>query len=182
MSEGVSSIRLFGTAEDSIVDGPGLRYSIFVQGCSHHCPGCHNFESQDKEGGYVSSIDELLDEIEANQIIQGVTLSGGEPLEQSEACYALARALKMRQCNIWLYTGYLFEDILKEKPDKTALDLLKLCDVVVDGPFVEKLHSHELQWRGSANQRVIDVQKSLVQAEVVLWESHDCYPEVPSSW
>ncbi len=105
------TIRLYGTASDSIVDGPGLRYAVFVQGCSHACPGCHNPESQPTEGGTECSIDELVAAIRANGLVRNVTLSGGEPFEQAPAAAELARRLKALGYGIWTYTGYLYEDL-----------------------------------------------------------------------
>lgn len=175
-------IRLYGTATDSIVDGIGLRFSVFTQGCPHQCSGCHNPESQLFEGGTLRAINELATEIEANRLIQGVTLSGGEPLEQAEACFVLARRLKEKGLNIWIYTGYLFEDIIAGNLGEAAKELLSVCDVLVDGPFVESLHSYDLQWRGSSNQRIIDLPSSLEQRRAVLWQHEDSFPEAPASW
>ena len=106
-------ISLYGTVPDSIVDGPGLRYAVFVQGCSHNCPGCHNPESQPVEGGTVTALDDLLADIEANGLVHDVTLSGGEPFEQPAACAILARALKERGYGVWSYSGYLYDDLSK---------------------------------------------------------------------
>ena len=106
-----TTISLFGTVPDSIVDGPGLRYAVFVQGCSHHCPGCHNPESQPAEGGTETTLAALLADIRANGLVHDVTLSGGEPFEQPEACAALAAALKREGYGIWCYTGYLYDDL-----------------------------------------------------------------------
>ena len=100
-------IRIFGVVEESIVDGPGIRYSIFVQGCSHGCPGCHNPESHSPKGGELRSIESVLGGIRSNKLIAGVTLSGGEPFEQPHACAALAQQLKADGYNIWTFTGYL---------------------------------------------------------------------------
>ncbi|MGI6105332.1 MAG: anaerobic ribonucleoside-triphosphate reductase activating protein [Raoultibacter sp.] len=177
-----SDILLYGTQEDSIVDGPGLRFCIFTQGCKHNCPGCHNPESQNLEGGYKASLESLYEEIRANKIIQGVTFSGGEPLLQTRACLALAKQLSQQGFNIWLYSGYLYEDIMGGSLGSEARELLSYCDVLVDGPFIESLHVYDLLWRGSTNQRVIDIKKSAQAGQVTLWESHDDYPTAPSSW
>ncbi|MEG1397207.1 MAG: anaerobic ribonucleoside-triphosphate reductase activating protein [Raoultibacter sp.] len=176
------SLRLFGTAEDSIVDGPGLRYSVFTQGCSHGCAGCHNPESQPACGGFAMSVDALLEQIGANKLTRAVTLSGGEPFDQCAGCLALARALKERGYNVWIYSGYLFEDLLAGNPDPLAPEILRICDVLVDGPYLEALNSYELMWRGSSNQRVIDLPKSLSSDTVVLWEHHESFPIKPQSW
>jgi anaerobic ribonucleoside-triphosphate reductase activating protein len=182
-----STLRLFGTVCDSIVDGPGLRFSVFVQGCAHACPGCHNLESQDYAGGHNVRVDELFSKICENKLICGVTLSGGEPLDQSATCLLLVKQLKEAGQNVWLYTGYRIEEVLAGALGQEAIDLVKLCDVVVDGPFVQDLFSHTLRWKGSSNQRVIDMQKTIAAqpesfCNVVLWESQDSYPSLPFPW
>lgn len=106
-------INLYGAVPDSIVDGPGLRYAVFVQGCSHGCPGCHNPESQLREGGTLTTTDAVLAEIRANGLVRDVTLSGGEPFEQAAACAHLARQLKAEGYGVWTYTGYLWEDLAR---------------------------------------------------------------------
>lgn len=181
-SQEPATIRLYGTAVDSIVDGPGLRFAVFVQGCTHACPGCHNPESQPACAGTVESIDSLVASIEANGLVGGVTLSGGEPFEQCAACLVLARRLKERGYGIWIYSGYLYEDLLEGRPDPLAPDLLSCCDVLVDGPFVQELNSYDLTWKGSSNQRVIDLAVSRAAGRVVLWQTSDSFPEVPASW
>ncbi len=173
------TIRLYGTAPDSIVDGPGLRYAVFVQGCSHHCPGCHNESSQPFDGGTVERIDDVVERILANKLVQGVTLSGGEPFEQPAACAEIARQMRERGLNIWTYSGYTYEDLLAMPK---AQELLEASDVLVDGPFVQALHSYDLSWRGSSNQRVIDLNQTRAQGHVVLWESHETFPTKPASW
>lgn len=201
------TISLFGTVPDSIVDGPGLRYAVFVQGCSHGCPGCHNPESQPAEGGTVTAISDLLADIEANGLVHDVTLSGGEPFEQPEACAVLARALKERGYGVWSFTGYLYEDLLRRAQaaraerarreeaglagealpegiatDLAVGDLLDAIDVLVDGPFVESRKSLELKWCGSSNQRLIDVPATRHTGSVTLWRPTDFNLEKPSNW
>lgn len=176
------TIRLYGTADDSIVDGPGLRFAVFVQGCTHACPGCHNPESQPKEGGSLCRIADLYAQIEANPIIHGVTLSGGEPFEQCGACLALAQLLKPQGYGLWVYSGYLYEELIKGIPDPLAPDLLALCDVLVDGPYVQQLASRALVWRGSANQRIIDLKATRRIGSVQLWHEHTDFPKPPPSW
>lgn len=185
-------MRLFGAASDSIVDGPGLRFSVFVQGCSHQCPGCHNKGSWPIDGGQEYSIDQVEQRIRENKLIHDVTLSGGEPFEQAPACAELARRLKADGYGIWVYTGYLYENLLECAAGKGPLAdalvpdavgaLLESADVLVDGPFVESLHSYDLNWRGSSNQRVIDLVKTRKSGEVVLWEQSFTVPKRPSSW
>lgn len=178
----MTTLRMYGTAPESIVDGPGLRFSVFVQGCSHHCPGCHNPESQPAEGGYLCDTSELIHQIHENRLIHGVTLTGGEPFEQTEGMLALARELKAEGYNLWIYSGYLYEDLLTGHPHEKAPELLAQCDVLVDGPFIEALNSYDLQWKGSSNQRVIDLPASLKQGEVVLWHQETLEFAAPSSW
>ncbi len=176
-------ISLFGTVPDSIVDGPGLRYAVFVQGCSHGCPGCHNPESQPAEGGTVTAIADLLADIEANGLVHDVTLSGGEPFEQPAACAALARELKRRGYGGWSYSGYLYEDLERRAAEEPAIaDLLDAIDVLVDGPFVESRKSLELKWCGSSNQRLIDVPATRRTGSVQLWHPASFTLERPANW
>lgn len=209
-------INLYGAVSDSIVDGPGLRYAVFTQGCSHGCPGCHNPESQPFCGGTPTAVEEIIANVQANGLVQGVTLSGGEPFEQPVACAELAVRLKQLGYNIWAYTGFLYEDLLRfaegsadavgapgatgagtiAVPKGVMLDggetvgdvqaavrtLLENVDVLVDGPFVKSKKSLGLQYRGSSNQRVIDVPASLKNGSVVLWKKAESFPTKPPSW
>ncbi len=159
-------IRLFGTANDSIVDGPGIRYAVFVQGCPHRCVGCHNPLSHDYNGGYLKDIDQLAEEIKANPLLDGVTFSGGEPFSKAQELIALADKLSM---HVVCYTGYLFEDLINGANEENQWKrLLERIDILVDGPFVQEKKSYDLLFRGSSNQRLIDVKKSLEQKTVVL--------------
>ena len=176
-------IRMYGTVNDTIVDGPGLRFGVFVQGCSHHCPGCHNPKSQVAQGGTLRTVEDVYNEIKANPLVKSVTLSGGEPFEQPEACAQLARALKEDGYNVWAFSGYLYEDLLAMSQEREAItELLGNIDVLVDGPFVESLHSYELKWRGSANQRLIDMAATRSKGAVVLWEQPTFTFEKPANW
>ena len=148
--------RIFGTVNDSIVDAPGLRYVIFFQGCPHRCPGCHNPGSHDPDGGELRSVDELLDEIRVNPLLSGVTFSGGEPFEQADVAAEIARRVRALGLNIWTYTGYLYEDLMASS-DPAVQALLAYTDVLVDGPFIEERKSLLLHFRGSDNQRIIDL-------------------------
>lgn len=180
---GAGSIRVYGIVGESIVDGPGLRYALFVQGCSHACPGCHNPESHSTSGGEMRAISDILAQIHSNKLIHDVTLSGGEPFEQARACYALADALKRGGYGVWAFTGYLYEDLLaKAHTDPDVAGLLSCIDVLVDGPYVESLRSIELDWRGSSNQRVIDLRKSECADEVVLWKQPEVVFSKPDNW
>lgn len=157
-----ATVHVFGIAQDSIVDGPGLRFTVFVQGCSHRCPGCHNPESHSPSGGQEYTVDALYDMIRANGLVHAVTLSGGEPFEQPEPCAELARRLKAGGYNIWAYSGYTFERLMGMAQEAPSIaELLQNVDVLVDGPFIQEQHSYNLKWRGSENQRIIDVPTSL---------------------
>lgn len=157
----MATIRVYGIEPESIVDGPGLRYALFVQGCSHKCPGCHNPESHSADGGTAYEVSQLFDDIQAHRLVKRVTFSGGEPFEQAEGLLELARLVKNAGYDLWVYTGYLYENLRKVPKDTprgaAVAELLGLTDVLVDGPYIEGLRSLELTWRGSANQRVIDL-------------------------
>lgn len=178
-----NQIQIFGLVGDSIVDGPGLRFGIFAQGCSHCCPGCHNPESQPKIGGKSYTLAEVRNEVLGNRLISGVTFSGGEPFEQSNACALLAKKLKEDGYDIWAYSGYLVEDLIsKSESDPSIRIFLENIDVLVDGPFVESLQSYDLKWRGSSNQRMIDMPKTLEQGEIIEWQSPSFDISKPPSW
>ena len=151
--------RLAGVVNDSIVDGPGLRLAVFAQGCPHHCPECHNPQSHDFDGGEWGDTAEILRIAEDNCLLDGITLTGGEPFCQPEACAELARGAHELGLNVWVYTGYLFENLLNGTDAQR--ELLKNADVLVDGPFLIAQKSMDVRFRGSKNQRLIDVQKSL---------------------
>ncbi len=187
MTRTPTTIRIFGIEPCSIVDGPGLRYAVFVQGCPHACSGCHNPESHDMHGGSVSRIDDIVSDIAASRHLDGVTLSGGDPFAQPEACAELARCVHELGYNVWTYTGYIYENLMAM--NKYAVHtLLNETDVLVDGPFVQKKKSHKLLWRGSANQRVIDLaaMRAADTNKIIVWESqwksHDVFPTKPQSW
>ncbi len=179
----MDTVKIYGLVPDSIVDGPGLRYSIFVQGCTHHCPGCHNPESQSEDGGSVISIDEIVADITSNKLISGVTFSGGEPFEQPEACASLAKRLKADGYGIWAYTGYLYDDLLRmAQEDPSIGEFLDHIDVLVDGPFIESLRSIDLEWRGSQNQRLIDMAQTRNTGSVVLLQTEAPVFAKPANW
>jgi len=174
------TVRLYGTADDSIVDGPGIRFTLFVQGCTHRCPGCHNPKAQPAQGGVDTSLETLQAHIENNPLISGVTFSGGEPFEQAEPLLELAQWIRQLErlgkdgtpkapLSIWIYSGYTYEQLLEGIPNAQALELLKLCDVLVDGLFLQDQQNYELKWRGSANQRIIDIPSSLASGRIVPW-------------
>lgn len=164
------SIRLFGLVNDSIVDGPGFRLSIFTQGCPHHCPGCHNPESHPFEGGTVTSLDEITRKFTANPLLSGITLTGGEPFCQPQPCAELARRARAHGLNVWAFSGYTYEQLTAKAADDPAIaDLLAQLDVLVDGPFLLNERSLELDFRGSRNQRLIDMPATRAAGTVVLW-------------
>lgn len=160
-------IRIAGIAPESIVDGPGFRFTVFTQGCFHDCPGCHNPETHDPDGGRAVTVKSLVDAIRKNALLDGLTLSGGEPFEQVDACVRLAAEARGMGLNVWAYSGYTFEQLTAD-PEK--MRLLSVCDVLVDGPFMLNERTLEKRFRGSRNQRVIDVRKSLERGEIVLEE------------
>ena len=140
---------------DSIVDGPGIRAVVWFQGCPHHCAGCHNPETWTTEGGNIMTIDEVVNTIARNPLQTGVTLSGGDPLHQPEACLDIIKRLKaIKNYSIWLYTGYTIEQLQEENND-IINEILQNIDVLVDGPFVLAEKSLDLPFRGSRNQRII---------------------------
>lgn len=159
-------MKIAGYMGESIVDGPGLRFTVFTQGCPHACPGCHNPQTHCFEGGQEVTISALLDQMNKNPLLDGLTLSGGEPFMQAEACAELASAVKKMGKNVWCYTGFIFEDLLKQ-PEYMAL--LKTIDVLIDGPFILSERTLTKRWRGSNNQRILDVKQSLWQGVPVLY-------------
>lgn len=158
-------LRIAGTVNDSIVDGPGLRFTVFVQGCPHHCPGCHNPETHDPNGGYETDTEKLITQMKKNPLLSGLTLSGGEPMEQPEACLELAKAAHSMGLNVWCYTGYTWEELIEER-NQNRMNLLEEVDKLVDGPFVLNQRSLDLDFRGSKNQRIIDVKEALSSDQI----------------
>ena len=168
----MASLRISGVVPESIVDGKGIRYVIFTQGCPHHCPGCHNPDTHDPAGGHEVTVEELARQMAGTPLTDGLPLSGGEPFCQAAECAALACIARERGLHVWAYTGYTYERLLEgELPG--ALALLEQTDVLVDGPFLLAEKSYEALFRGSANQRLIDVKQSRVAGRVVLWSRPD---------
>ena len=160
-------IRIAGRVVDSIVDGPGMRYALFTQGCPRACPGCHNPQTHDPKGGFETTTEEILKEIDSNPLLDGVTFSGGDPFMQPKPLVELAKELKKSNLNVITYTGYRWEELVDANdPDWNAL--IQASDVIVDGPFVQSLHDWKLKYTGSSNQRIIDVKRTLTQGERVL--------------
>lgn len=163
-------LQISDTVNDSIVDGPGLRFTVFVQGCPHRCEGCHNPHTHSFDGGQQVSIEELLNKIQANPLLDGVTFSGGEPFCQAHALAELGRGVRNLSrgvLNIITYTGYTFEYLYAHRDENGYGELLSVTDVLIDGPFITAQRSLELRFRGSANQRILDVQKSLAAGKAI---------------
>jgi anaerobic ribonucleoside-triphosphate reductase activating protein len=159
-------LQVLDILEDTTVDGPGFRTSIYCAGCTHHCKGCHNPQSWAKDCGTKQSVEDIMQVIEADPFAN-VTFSGGDPMQQAEGFTALAKAIRERTTkNIWCYTGYTFENLLHMPAQRKLLELL---DVLVDGPFIESQRDTSLSFRGSKNQRLIDVPRSLAAGKVVSW-------------
>ncbi len=155
-------IRIAGTVSESIVDGVGFRYVIFTQGCPHGCPGCQNPQTHDFGGGRLVDTDELFRECIEDPLNTGVTFSGGEPFCQAEPLCELAERFRERGLSVWSFSGWTFEELLeKSEREESVKRLLERLDVLVDGKFLEEQKSLSLQFRGSSNQRLIDVPASL---------------------
>lgn len=159
-------ISILNIVEDTMVDGPGFRTSIYCAGCKNYCKGCHNPESWDINNGHMVSTDDIMKVVEADPFAD-VTFTGGDPMFQPEGFTELAIAIKERTGkNIWCYTGCLFENLINNPAQRK---LLEYIDVLVDGKFIYALRDEDIIFRGSANQRLIDVPKSLKEGKVVLF-------------
>ncbi|MCL2816822.1 MAG: anaerobic ribonucleoside-triphosphate reductase activating protein [Clostridiales bacterium] len=162
-------IKLAGLVKESVVDGPGIRMAVFTQGCARACPGCHNPNTQDFAGGEWHDTGEIWRQFAANRHLRGLTISGGEPFAQAAACADLARMVKENGKDVVVYTGYTWEELLESgEGEGEARLLLENTDILVDGPFVEALKNLDLPFRGSSNQRVIDVAASLAAGRTVV--------------
>lgn len=159
-------IRIAGIEPESIVDGEGVRFAIFMQGCLRRCKGCHNLEAQALNGGRFVDTSEIISALRQNPLLDGITLTGGEPFLQIDAVNEIARGAKELGLSVWCYTGFTYDEVQPH--------WLKYIDVLVDGAYIENLRDLELQFRGSSNQQIIDVKKSLGQQRVVLKELMKC--------
>ena len=160
--------------EDSIVDGEGIRTVLWTQGCPHHCPGCHNPQTHDFNGGILVDVEDVKDAIDELKGQDGLTFSGGDPFMQPKECAEIARFAREVGLNIWCYTGYTFEQLLalsKKKPE--IMEFLKEIDILVDGRFILEKKSYSALFRGSTNQRLIDVKKSLEEGTVILKQEEE---------
>lgn len=159
-------LRIAGIEKESITDGVGIRYTVFTQGCKHKCLGCHNPETHDINGGYDIAIDEIIEDLKSNPLLDGITLSGGDPFFQAKECTELLVRIRkeFKHLNVWAYSGFTFEQLLRNKDMREMLDLV---DVLVDGRFVLERRTLESRFKGSENQRIIDVRKSLENNKVI---------------
>ena len=175
MQQNSDYIRLAADLQsDSIVDGPGLRAVLWTQGCSHHCKGCQNEQTWSYEDGALVPLSEVYKAIDELEYQTGFTFSGGDPMYQIEACNKIADYVKEKGYNIWCYTGFTYEEILKlAKKNKTYMDFLEKLDVLVDGRFILEQRNLNLLFRGSSNQRLIDMKKTLASGEVVLFNEYE---------
>lgn len=162
------TLRIIDIVEDTMVDGPGLRTSIYCAGCNHQCAECHNRQSWDFKAGHEMTIDDIMKRIDENHF-DDVTFSGGDPMYQPKGFTALAKRIHQTTTKtIWCYTGFRFEQLLNHPAQR---ELLEQVDVLVDGPYIAALRDIQLLFRGSKNQRIIDVHRSLEQGNVVLWQA-----------
>ncbi len=158
------SIRLSGIERESIVDGEGIRYVVFVQGCPHHCPDCHNPQTHPFDGGYDLPVRDVLRELtEYRDYIDGLTLSGGEPFCQQDACAAIADMAHTLGLSVWCYTGYTYEYLRGMNAD-----LLRHIDVLVDGRYEKEQRTLDTPFKGSRNQRILDIPASLRLRQAVV--------------
>ncbi len=165
--------RLAGTLRHSFVNGPGTRYVVFFQGCPHNCPGCQNPDTHSSAGGEESSVEAVLADIAKTKFLDGVTLSGGDPFFQPEACLELAKGVKALGLHVAAYTGWTYEQLLSGAAGKDASEALKAVDLLVDGRYEETLRASDESpciWRGSTNQRLVDVPSSLKAGHAISYE------------
>lgn len=159
---------------DSVVDGAGIRTVIWTQGCEHNCIGCHNPETHDINDGAEFDIEEIFEKIDELVGQDGITFSGGDPMMQPGACYEIAKYAKSKGLDVWCYTGYTYERLIElSKKNKSIADFLNIIDVLIDGPFVLKKRSLSLKFRGSKNQRIIDVAQTLRDGKIVLLDEEE---------
>ena len=158
-------VRIAGLINDSIVDGPGIRLTVFAQGCPHNFIGCHNPATHDMNKGRLEDVDYILKVADENPLLNGITLSGGEPFEQPDGMGEIAKKAKERGLSVVVYSGYTWQELMENKKD--SLKILNYADYLIDGRFILEKKSYELRFKGSENQRIIDVKKSLESGVVV---------------
>lgn len=165
------NIRIAGMIEESIVDGPGIRYVVFTQGCPHKCFGCHNPSTHDFNKGYIIDTSAIIQKMNMNPLLSGLTISGGEPFLQVEECLDLVKHVNHSSHNIIVYTGYTFEYLVeKSRNDIHLWKLLTNIDYLIDGKYIESLRDLSLKYRGSLNQRIINIRKSIEDNQIILEE------------
>lgn len=160
-------LKIANIVNDSIVDGPGLRLTVFVQGCVHNCKGCHNPQTHDLNGGKTVDTSYILKTFFENPLLDGITFSGGEPFLQPKPLGIIAKEIKEKGFNVIAYTGFTWEKLIENK--EKYINLLKYVDILIDGPFVQELKSYDLDFKGSSNQRAIDVSASLAKNKIILY-------------
>ncbi len=155
------NIRIAGVVRESIVDGPGLRFTVFTQGCPHNCEGCHNKQTHDFNGGYITTTEKIIAEYQKNPFLKGITFSGGEPTHQARECAEIGKAVKALGGDVVIYSGYTYEELLERSNKEPYIDkLLQIADILVDGKFILAKKDLSLKFRGSSNQRVIDLNET----------------------
>jgi anaerobic ribonucleoside-triphosphate reductase activating protein len=159
-------IKIAGISPNSITNGLGIRYTIFIQGCNHNCYNCHNPHTHSFDGGIFISKDDIIKDIKYNFLLDGVTISGGEPFEQAKELIPLIKEIKTLNLNIWIYTGYTLEYLLQDK-QSYKYNMVCLADILVDGKYQENNKTKNLQFRGSTNQRIIDIKQTLKQNKII---------------
>jgi len=160
-------MRIAGLVQDSIVDGPGFRFTVFTQGCPHNCQGCHNPDTHDPDGGREMTVKQVIDTMLSNPMTDGLTLSGGDPFVQAADCAEIAKAAHKNGLNVWTYTGWTYEKLTElSERDEGIKALLNETDVLVDGPFILSQKSYDVPWRGSKNQRLIDMKATRESGKV----------------
>ena len=167
----ITTLRIAGIIRESIVDGPGIRFAVFGQGCPHNCQGCHNPDSHDFEGGDDCAIDKILEEIDKNPLLKGVTFSGGEPFCQAEEFAELGEKIRERGLSVVTFTGYTYEELL-DLSNESINRLLEVTDLLIDGRYEADKRDLTLKFRGSSNQRIIDMKKTRETGSMVLAEEY----------
>lgn len=167
----ITTLRIAGIIRESIVDGPGIRFAVFGQGCPHNCQGCHNPDSHDFEGGYDCAIGKILEEIDKNPLLKGVTFSGGEPFCQAEEFAELGEKIRERGLSVVTFTGYTYEELL-DLSNESINRLLEVTDLLIDGRYEADKRDLTLKFRGSSNQRIIDMKKTRETGSMVLAEEY----------
>lgn len=163
-----NDIRVAGIVKESIVDGPGIRLVVFTQGCKHNCLGCHNPHTHSFEGGELVSIESIVNMVKDNPLLDGITLSGGEPFEQARALSKLAKIIRGLGYNIITYTGYTYEFIVSSFSENPHWEkLLQNTDILIDGRFEIEKRNLALKFRGSENQRIIDIQRTMQEGKII---------------